>query len=269
MTYDEKLAIIAGNIRAALSEADGIDSLISGAMFELAMLALEKDNPDDALNCARLVIPSEERTLFAEFCKLYYKYGGKLDGIFTYQETAELPDTVIIPEIMRLDEAAEVLLNGGLISERIYGDSFAACAEDVEYGHSGYVLMPMSDPEEGRLRSFDRLRDKFGLKIHAVVNLEHGDGGVYGYQLCALGLPAIKEYSPERFSFTADVGGDITAYLWAIERFGVRLLTAEIVSSRVRAVADTSSLDRRGFAGLMMYLGEGAIMTVDGYYNEI
>ncbi len=269
MTHDEKLAVIAGNLRDAVSLSERADAFATGSLFELAAIALEKGSAEDALSLARLLIPADDRIMLAEFCRSYYKYKNGRHDPFPQPESAELPNTVMIPEIARLDEAVSVLQKSGMSLERLYGDSFSACAEDVEYGHSRYVLMPMSDPSDGRLRSFDRLRDKYGLKIHAAVNMTDDEGGIYSYQLCALGLPDISDTVAERLSFTAYTKTDVLSYLNGVKRFGANVISAEIIESRVRAVLDTASLDNRRFAGLMMYLGEGADAAVDGYYNEI
>lgn len=269
MTNDEKLAIIAGNLKDAKHLSDKSDAYLAGALFELASIALKCDTPEEALCLSRLVIPCDDRELFARFCRAYYTYRDDVPGVFPQPETAELPNTVIIPEIARLEEAVKVLQENGMSLNVAYGDSFAASADDALYGHSRYVLMPMSDPVEGRLGSFDRLREKYGLKIHAVVNIPAEDGRPYSYQLCAFGFPDISGFVPERLSFSADTDIDPLSYVSGAKVFGVRIVSLQITGSRIYAVFNLEGIDERMFAGLMMYLSDGADVTVDGCYNEL
>lgn len=268
MTYDEKLAIIAGNLRDAAKLSDDSVAYVSGTLLELAEIAIESGT-DDALSLARLVLSEDDREIVASFCKTYFKYKTELPVLFPQPETAELQNTVIIPEIGRLEEAVGFLNDNGFELDIAYGDSFSACAEDVLYGHSRYVLMPMSDPIEGRLYSFDRLREKYGFKIHAVVNITFDEGGVYAYKLCALGFPEMTDRVPEKLYFTADTTADTIEYLRGISVFGVRVLTLQTEGSRIKAALDCTGLGIRDFLGLMMYLSYGADLTVDGCYNEI
>lgn len=271
MTNDEKLAVIAGNLRIARELADKHESFLSGAVFELVMLALECDGIEDALSMARLVIPREDRATLAYFCRCYCRYASDLPEPFPSPEISEMSDTVSIPEISKLDNALDELRDNGIVLKRVYGDSFSACAESVEYGHSGYALMPMIDPVEGRLRSFDRLRERFGLKIHRVLSIRD-DGGMYSYQLCAIGFPDLGDGDITRISFTADVSCAPMAYLDGVRVFGANVISAETASgdvSRVCAVLDVDGLSENDLAGLMMYLGKDADLTIDGCYAEI
>jgi hypothetical protein len=160
----------------------------------------------------------------------------------------------------------------GIHLDRHYGDSFSSCAEEVEYGHVGYVLMPLSDPKEGRLRSFERLREEYGLRVHCVVNIPSDDSGDYSYQLCALGFPDIHSVGATRLAFTSHTRSDVTDYLGAVSCFGASVLSADMTVgdiSRVRAVLDIGKIDITALNGLCMYLGIGAELSVDGVYAEI
>ncbi|MBE6709357.1 MAG: hypothetical protein E7578_08980 [Ruminococcaceae bacterium] len=272
MTTDEKLAVIAGNLRAADELSEKYESYVSGAVFELVRLSLAFDSAEDALNMARLVIPNGERTALAHFCRCYCRYAEALPQTFPLPEYSENGDTVMIPEIARLENAVNELNARGMKLECVYGDSFSSCAESVEYGHAHFALMPMTDPGDGRLRSFDRLRERFGLKIHRVLSIREDDGGIYSYQLCALGFPDVSREDMTRFSFTADVNSCAMAYLEGVRVFGASVITADVSSgevSRVCAVLEVSGLDENDLSGLIMYLGADADLTVDGYYAEM
>jgi len=270
MTHDEKLAIISGNLRGALSDTTRSSDICTGTLFELAEIAVAMGDGDSAVDTAKLVIPDGNRRMLAEFCRLYSKYGGEIKSPFLVSEVSD-SHTVMIPEIAKLEDAVAYLNRKGLSLEIGFGDSFSACAEDVEYGYARYVLMPIGDPVEGRLRSFDRLRDRYGLKIHCTVNIPSDDSGEYSYQLCALGFPDRSVMPPSRLSFSADIRSDMLQYLDAVKCFDASLISAEIdvnKVSRVRAVADISGRDETSLCGLCMYLGTDADLTVDGCYAE-
>lgn len=272
MTLDEKLAVISGILRDSAADAEDASSIRQGALFELAMIAAESYGRDDALDLARLIIPGADRESLARFCLLYCKYSESDPMPFDAPESAELPDTVIIPEIARLDETLDMMAAKGIILDRIYEDSFSACAEDVEYGHSRYVLMPLYDPAEGRLRSFDRLRDLHSLKIHAVVNVPAESGGYFSYQLCALGFPGGGGLPITRLSVSADTDSHVLGYLNGAAAVGASLISAELESgrvSRVRAVFDIAELDSYALSALIMYLNSGADLTIDGCFAEL
>ncbi len=272
MTNDEKLAVIAGNLRAADEYMQKYTGYVSGAAFELASIALGSDSAEDALAVARLVIPADDRTVLAHFCRCYCRYAADVPEPVTELEFYGPENTVMIPEIARLEDVVGEFRMHGIELECLYGDSFSSCAESVEYGHSGYTLMPMTDPVDGRLRSFDRLRERFGLKIHRVLNTRGDDGGIYSYQLCALGFPDLSDESITRLSFAADVTCSPETYLEGVRVFGTSTLSAEIGYgdvSHVSAVLDVKGLCKKDISGLMMYLGRDADLTVDGYYAEI
>lgn len=275
MTYDEKLAVIAGNLRKSLYFANKAEKLRDGAIFELAMIAVGQfaDN-EEALDLAKMILPSGDRVMLARFCELYHKYKRNENPMpFPQPELSEHPKTVMIPEITKLDEAILYLKKNGVQLDREYGDSFSACAEDVEFGRSRYVLMPMYDPLEGRLRSFDRLRDKYGLKIHRVIKVPYESGGEYLYQLCGLGFPDISESPVTRLSFTADTHSDIYSYLGGVKVMGADILSAELESnadlSRVHTVLNIEDMDSNALCGLLMYLSADADLIIDGCYAEI
>lgn len=270
MTTDEKFAVIAGNLRDSLRVSEKVSAIVKGSLFELAEIAAEKEDAENALETARLVIPEGNRMMLAEFCRLYHKCRGSTESPFPNH--AVTASTVMIPEISRLDDVIGYIARRGIHLERHFGDSFSYCAEEVEYGHAGYVLMPLSDPKEGRLSSFERLREEYGLRVHCVVNIPSDDSGDYSYQLCALGFPDLGNTSATRFSFTAHTRADVLSYLGALSCFGATVLSTDIAVgeiSRVRAVLDISDTDNELLSGLVMYLNIGADMTVDGIYAEI
>ena len=271
MTNDEKLAVIAGNLRMIDELSDKREDLLSGTVFELVSLALECDSADDALAMARLVIPHDDREAIARFCQCYCRYSTEMPYSFPMPESSDVADTVAIPEIAKLENAIAELKAHGVSLELVYGDSFSSCAESVEYGHVGYALMPMSDPVEGRLRSFDRLRERFGLKIHRVLSIRD-DGGMYSYQLCGIGFPDSHDGAVARVSFTADVNCSPMAYLDGVRVFGADVISSETLSgdvSRVCAVLDVDGICETDLTGLMMYLRWDADLTIDGCYAEI
>lgn len=274
MTADEKLAVIAGNLRAAERMRNDADAFMCGAAFELAALV---GTPDGAElpELVRLVMPTEDRAMLAKLCLCCCKYRRASPSVFFQPETAEEPNTVIIPEIARLGDALRIMEASGFRLNVRYGDSFASCAEDVKYGHSRYTLMPMRDPFEGRLSSFERLRDSQGLKIHCAVNVPSEDGKSFVYQLCALGFPDCSEKPPERLSVDSDVSISPADYLDGARLLGAELVSVELESggtsgvSHVRAVLSTDGMDKETFSALLMYLNIGADYTINGCYAEI
>ena len=116
MTGDEKLAVIAGNLREATQIGERSKCLAEGVLFELAAVAADCDDEQSALDLARLVISEDQRMLLADFCRLYHKYVGKDEDILsgTDMDAAEQRSSVIIPEIARLDEALLLLSENGI-----------------------------------------------------------------------------------------------------------------------------------------------------------
>ena len=274
MTYDEKLSVIEENLRTAIGYSRKSEAVRRGALFELAQAVIEiAGDSDDILPAAGKVLSGADRAELAEFSLCVSKYYENTPSLFPAPETAELPGTVMIPEIARLEQALGEFSRRGISLTVEYGDSFAACAEDVEFGRSGYVLLPLMDPEEGRLGSFDRLRERYGLKIHAVCSILQDDGSTFSYQLCGLGFPGRSVIAQNRLSIRSEVTGDGLAYLSAVSVFG-----AEIISSDLRragdkcalsALFDVGGLHKKNLWGLLMYLSAGADVEIDGYYAEI
>lgn len=269
MTLDEKLAVIAGNLREAAAGGDRIDGFLEGNLYELALLAGESDG----LDTARLILPENDPRILALFCRIYHKYYGDQGRVFPQPESAERLHAVAIPEIARLDESLSLLRLSGIQLEREYGDSFASCAEDVEYGNSKYVLMPYEDPEEGRLRSFEKLRDRYGLKIHCVLYVTDGSGKEYAYQLCGLGFPDEGIFPLSRISFTAETKHEPIQFLAGTESFGAKVLSAEFQrkdgGTVIKAALDTELTDRVLIGGLLMYLNAASDLIINGAYAEI
>ncbi len=269
MTRDEKLAVIAGNIREGVTGGERTRGFLEGNLYELALIAGESDG----LDTARLILPENKPQILALFCRIYYKYYGNQGRVFPQPESAERLHAVAIPEIARLNEALSVLALHGIRLEREYGDSFASCAEDVEYGNSRYVLMPYEDPEEGRLRSFEKLRDRYGLKIHCVLYVSDGSGKEYAYQLCGLGFPDESTFPPTRLSVAAETEYDPIQFLRGVESFGISVLSAEFERKNstaiIKAVLSTALADEASIGGLLMYLNAAADLTINGAYAEI
>lgn len=273
MTADEKLAVIAGNLRTAERMRADADAFAGGAALELAALAGDA-NGAELSELARLVMPSEDREMLARLCLCCRKYRESPLPAPFQPESAEEPNTVTIPEIARLGDALRIMEAHGFGLNVKYGDSFASCAEDVKYGHSRYTLMPMRDPSEGRLNSFERLREKHGLKIHCAVNVPSEEGESFVYQLCALGFPDCSERPPSRLSFDSDVASSPSEYLDGARLLGAELVSVELEStasgmSHISAVLATGGMDKTEFSALLMYLGIGADYTINGCYAEI
>lgn len=272
MTPDEKLAVIAGNLRKAVTDGGITDGIVTGTLYELAELVAELSDNTDAAELARLVIPDDSPVMLARFCKLYAKYHGERLPPIRGEEPSDKNDTVAIPEIGRLVDAVQVLRENGIGLSVEYGDSFASCAEDVEYGNSKYVLMPAYDPEEGRIRSFDKLRQRYGLKIHCTVYVPAGEVGEHGYQLCGLGIPERSVFPHHRLHFTAETRHDPLRFLEGVRTFGADPVSAELqlgAVNTVTAVLDTGRLCDFDMRGLLMYMNAAADITIDGCYAEL
>ncbi|MBQ7826689.1 MAG: hypothetical protein IJ386_00305 [Clostridia bacterium] len=273
MTADEKLAVIAGNLRNAAADSSRADDIVRGTLYELAELAASLEDHTGAADTARLVIPDDSPEMLAQFCKLYAKYYGDRLSPIRGEEPSDKSDTVAIPEIARLTDTVRVLCENGIELSAEYGDSFASCAEDVEYGNSRYVLMPVFDPEEGRIRSFDKLRVRYGLKIHCILYVPGDNGGEYGYQLCGLGLPDDSVFPHHRVLFTAETKHDPLKFIDGILLLGAKLASAEIGVgdgvNTVTAVLNTERLGDYDMRGLLMYMNSAADITIDGCYAEI
>lgn len=57
----------------------------------------------------------------------------------------------------------------------VYAPNFAAVCEEVAYGRCDYCILPMESLAEGRLNSFSRLIDRYGLRILLTTTPEDGD----------------------------------------------------------------------------------------------
>ncbi len=265
MTTDEKLAVISGNLGRCEKGSKRTDGFAYGNLYELVQIARESEN--GVLETARSVLPRENLRYLAEFCRIYCKYYGGGEYPFRKTDYAENSSVVAIPEIPKLRDAVDILCECGMNLRCEYGDSFSSCAEDVSYGNSGYVLMPYTDPAEGRLRTFDRLRSRYGLKTYAVLYVTEGDYE-YGYQLCGLGFSEDLPIPPTRFSFSAETDYSPIEYLRGLSVFGAATLSAEFERESVRAVLDIENADAAAIEGMLMYMNAAADITVDGVYAE-
>ena len=272
MTVDEKLAVIAGNLREYRDGRDRTDAFLYGNLYELVSVTAESDGVSSPEEIARLIIPDDDPLVMAHFCRLYQKYHFDGRSPFRSPETAEKENGVAMPEITRLDEVIAILTDNGIFLSSEYGDSFASCVEDVQFGNCRYALLPYSDPEEGRLRSFDKMRERYGLKIHCIVYTTDDDGKKYGYQLCGLGVCDKNIFSPAGMQITAETKYQPIDFVRGISVFGVSVLESNISCSdigRVSARIDISDADDTDISGLFMYLNAGADVTIDGVYAEI
>lgn len=273
MTRDEKLAVIAGNLRDCLCGGERINSFLEGNLYELAVIAEESSDSQRILDTAALVLPDGNMKMLAAFCRIYNSYYGDAAEFFRQADYAEHSNAVAIPEIPKLKEAIDILGLYGISLELEYGDTFTSCAEDVGYGNSGYLLMPYSDPSEGRLRSFDKLRSKYGLKIHSVLYISDETGSEYAYQLCGLGFSEDMPIPVTRMSFSAETKKDPVKYLHAVEAFDTEIISAELErngdSARIKAVLSIEHTDKKTLGGMFMYLNSVADITIDGVYAEI
>lgn len=272
MTRDEKLAVIAGDLRSLAELNHRKDDLTAGVLYELSQITADAEDSSGAVDAAKLVLPHGDPVLLAEFCRLYGKYQPHKLPPLRMADAPENADTVAIPEIGRLGDAVDILRQYGYEFTAEYGDSFASCAEDVEYGNSGYVLMPIYDPREGRVRSFDKLRRKCGLKIHCVLYVSDEDGGEYGYQLCGLGYPDDSLFPHQRILLEAETLYDTLDLLKGVLVFGSGILTAETYKGNVNtvtAVLDTENMSESSIRCLLMYLNAAADITIEGFYAEI
>lgn len=272
MTVDEKLAVIAGNLREYRDGVSRAESFLYGNLYELVSVAAESDGVVSPQEMARLVIPDDDPLTMAHFCRLYQKYHFDDRSPFRNPETAEKESSIAMPEMTRLDEIVSILAENGIVLSSEYGDSFTSCVEDVQFGNCRYALLPYSDPEEGRLRSFDRMRDKHGLKIHCIVYTTDEDGKKYGYQLCGLGICDRTVFSPTGMQISAETKYPPNDFVRGMSVFGVSILEATVScgdTGRVSARIDISDVGDADISGLFMYLNAGADLVIDGVYAEI
>ncbi len=269
----ERLSRIKENLRDAKAGLERLDGFTEGSLYELAVALSDSHSPDEVAEAARDVIPSGDLVLLADFCRIYCKYFGKDDAGFEKTDIADNPYTVAIPEIPKLKNGVELLKNSGFRMECEYGDSFNSCAEDVSFGNSTYVLMPYSDPEEGRFRAFTGMRQKYGLKLHTVLYVAGDDGEEYGYQLCSLGYIDDNSLPYTRLSFTSETATEPICFLQGAECFGAKVMSAEFDSSpsrnTINAVLNIEELDGNTVSGLMMYLNAVSDLAVNGIYAEL
>lgn len=272
MTFDEKLAVIACNVRDIIKSKERTDALVTGAMLDLARIANEADNAYSAIDLAELVVQNNDRRMLAEFCRLYYKYTDSAESLLPVPEITEAQPVVMIPEISKLRDVISLFSEKVFSIECEYGDSFRNCAENVEYGHAGYVLMPLRDPTEGRLRSFDKLRETHGLKIHFVICVPGEDDGEYAFQICGVGFPDITDLHPTRLSLVAETNTDPLEYLCGIGAFEAAVISSDFEitdgAAEIKAVLDIQNIGDRELSALIMYLSAGADLKIDGIYAE-
>lgn len=273
MTVDEKLAVIAGNLRRCVTDERCASDIAEGNLLELVRIAAETGTDSSALAMARLVVPGGNAVMYAQFCRIYKKYCGGDESPLRSHETAEKPWCIAMPEMERFAAVTDVLGEAGLHFEAEYIDSFSSCCEDVELGNCRYVLLPYSDPAEGRLNSFDKMREWYGLKVHFTIYAADAEGREYGYRLCGLGLHDKTLCAPTAITFTADTKYSPVEYLRGIEVFGATVRHAEFDFAdsgiRVRCDTDITELDDVALDGLIMYLGTDTDLTIDGVYAEI
>ncbi len=71
-----------------------------------------------------------------------------------------------------------------------YSTGYTAACEEVYYGRSSYVILPVYSAVDGRLGTFHRMLTKFDLNIAAVCFVESEEGDTMLYALAQRGLSA-------------------------------------------------------------------------------
>ena len=90
-----------------------------------------------------------------------------------------------------------------------YTHSFPAACEEVYNGICEYCLLPLENTSEGRLNSFTRLIDRFGLKIAATCSVSAADGSrATQFALLRRQLVPLQEQSNEDLFFECALPND-------------------------------------------------------------
>ncbi len=193
---EAKLGIIADALNRASEKVKLRHAVTCGYLGELAGLCAENGvGPEEALGYLAKVSVDVSLTDTARFCLAYSKLVPGL-AARTFESEEEESFSAVIPDIESVRDIAEKLRADGIISSYETGGGYSACAEDVEFGRYDCTLLPVYDPEQGRLTSFEKLRLNFGLRTVARINVDYD--GVCVYDLCSLSYTKVNTASPRR-----------------------------------------------------------------------
>ncbi len=109
-----------------------------------------------------------------------------------------------------------------------YNRGYAAACEDVYYGRSGYVILPLYSASGGRLATFGSLLTKYDLTVAMACLVASEEGEDVIYALCRRGA---AEEAGELIDLSVILPDEVppSAFFAALEGFGLRLLLVSSV----------------------------------------
>jgi len=130
---------------------------------------------------------------FALFCSEYSRFFGRsfsLKRLMQSEETEVSEDAgrAVYLKSLSADRAYRTFSSrlDGLTAA--YSQSYAASCEEVYYGRSLYVILPIYNSGDGSLLTFRRMLGKYDLKITWVCSVEMDEGDFVLYALARKGL---------------------------------------------------------------------------------
>lgn len=237
MLTERDRSVLAENQRVIAERKRDLELMLSGQFRETVMIHAESEpkhgdfNPTyDAAGlyarvCGDTALCSAE---FAMFCVEYadiYRKRISLKALLQNDENeppAEPGRTSYLKNSFT-DKAYRVFSSKIRGLTAAYYQSYAAACEEVYYGRSAYVILPVYNSSDGKLISFKRMLTKYDLKISAACMIDMDEDSTVQYVLARKGLVFD---SPEFFDAAVVLPDGVSpgAFLTACEVFGVSAL---------------------------------------------
>lgn len=221
------------------------------------MLSLQEKEQSEALGFSRLLSTTQRVRLCMELCKRLPSPSTLWQDVFAPTDadpTSSSYQRISYQRNRYTDLAYEQFSRLLSNPKASYSHSFPLVCEDVYNGVSEYCILPIENSAEGRLHSFTRFIEEYGLKITATCNVPAGEDRVTCFALLRKSLTALPTPSsaPLYFEFSSAVG----AYPNAADIFsaaaccGLSLHRADVTGSH--SDTETTTLLRAVFL-----VGEG------------
>lgn len=236
MAEHRSFDILAGNLDLIHGRMGDLRQILSGQYREAVLLYAEK-RENDAFSS-----PSEEAAvLFRRICPTIPLCSTEF-ALFCMEFGELFRDELSIASLFPSDEqeAAEEI-GKTVYMQNVYGDrayrhfsseipglrgaysvGYASACEEVYYGRSNYVILPIYHSKDGSLITFRRMLTKYDLKITSACPVETDDGDVVLYVLAQKGLSDTPgDYMD--MSFVPPDGSTAAQFLSLCELFGLQL----------------------------------------------
>jgi len=203
MAEERDLQVLSDNIRLADERKREWDVLLGGQFREAVLLHAEalprRADISPVRDAAALfeAAAGSSRELcspeFAMFCREYadcFRKRVNLKSVLAGEETeqpAEPGKTAYLKNAFT-DKAYRIFSSKIRGLTAAYYQGYAAACEEVYYGRSAYVILPIYNSTDGRLISFKRMLAKYDLKIAAACMIDMDEDSAVMYALAKKGL---------------------------------------------------------------------------------